>query len=263
MPFGYTWVGEVYDPGAIASSVASYINAGVHVINYCGHGSVDSWSTTKFYIGDINALTNGDKLPIIFSVACMNGKYDNGTCFAEAWLRKQNSGAVAALMSTINQDWEQPMRGQDYMNDLLTGGYDYGSNPGIGTSTDRGKTRIGSIVFNAFNLQLAEADPILSEAGPGAVETTNTWVLFGDGSLLVVAGADPPPCPPCSGDEVILENVTFASGSTCECVGTESITIRAGVIVESDADVTFRAPEVNIRPGFHARTGSVVRIMMQ
>ena len=42
-------------------------------------------------------------------------------CFAEKWLRATNSegeptGAIAALMSTINQSWNPPMLGQDEMN---------------------------------------------------------------------------------------------------------------------------------------------------
>ena len=91
---------------------------------------------------------------------------------------------MAAVMSTISQPWDPPMRGQDYMNDLLTGGYDYDANPGEGINTDHGKARLGSIVFNAFNLQIAEA-------GSGDVETTQTWILFGDGSLLVSGQSDP------------------------------------------------------------------------
>ena len=135
------------------------------------------------------------------------------------------------------------MRGQDYMNDLLTGGYDYDVNPGIGTSTNHGKTRLGSIVFNAFNLQIAEA-------GSGDVKTTQTWILFGDGSLLV---SDPKAssCPDCSGDERLLENITFKADSTCTCEGITSLTLGEGIIVESGASVTFQAPLVKIAPGYH------------
>jgi gingipain R len=175
---GYTNVYDEYDPGALASGTTNAVNEGVHVINYSGHGYIYGWATTGFDINDVNALTNGSMLPLIFSVACDVGAYNGDTCFAETWLRKQGGGAVSALMSTISQPWDPPMRGQDYMNDLLTGGYDYDSNPGEGTSTNHGKIRMGSIVFNAFNLQIAEA-------GSSDVETTQTWVLFGDGSMLV------------------------------------------------------------------------------
>ena len=51
----------------------------------------------------------------IISVACVNGNFVNSTCFAEAWLRAEDNdeptGAIATLMSTINQSWNPPMRG--------------------------------------------------------------------------------------------------------------------------------------------------------
>jgi hypothetical protein len=253
VPAGYT-VYDEYDPGASASGVASVVNGGVQVINYVGHGYMDGWVTSDFDSTNVNALTNGDKLPFIFSVACNVGEYQSGTCFAEAWQRKQNGGSVSTLMSTISQDWYPPMRGQDYMNDLLTGGYDYSTNPGTGTSTDSGKIRLGSIVFNAFNLQMAD-----TYANSGDVETTKTWILFGDGSLRVVGGEAPSPeCPDCSGEP--LTNITFQANSTCACTRTTPLTLGDEVIVESGATVTFEAPLVTVTPGFKAHNGSQVEI---
>ncbi len=72
-----------------------------------------------------------------------------------------------------------------------------------------------------------------------------------------------PPCPPCSGDEVNLTNITFPAGIPCECIGTISITIGAGVTVPNGAIVTFRAPIVYVNPGFHAEEGSTVSIKQE
>ena len=252
LPHGYTTVYDEYDPGASASGVTSAVNGGLHVINYTGHGSETAWGTTGYSNNDVYALSNGDKLPIIFSTACVVGLYSFWEeCFAEAWLRKQNGGAVSALMATIYQPWDPPMRGQDYMNDLLTGGYDYATNPGTGISTSHGKTRVGSIAFNAFNLQIAEA-------GIGDVNTTKTWVLFGDGSLQVVGGGASS-CPDCSGDEKVLENITFTANTTCTCTGITSLTLE-GVTVESGASVTFQAPLVRVTSGVRMEEGSKVEI---
>lgn len=176
----YTTQYKAYDPGASASSVSSAINSGVSVINYCGHGANNQFVTSGFSSSNVSSLSNGDKLPIVFSVACVNGQFHTTTCFAEYWLRKVGGGAVATIMSTINQDWVEPMIGQDYMNDLLTGGYSYGkntSNPGSGTNTDHGKTRFGSITFNAEALMLTEKSSSLS--------TLQTWTIFGDPALQV------------------------------------------------------------------------------
>ena len=250
VPAGYT-VYDQYDPTGTASGVASAVNQGVHVINYCGHGWMRGWSSPGggFSSTNVNALTNGSRVPFIFSVACSVGEYNGGTCFAETWLRKQNGGAVSAVMSTISQPWNPPMRGQDYMNDLLTGGYDYSTNPGTGISTDYGKTRLGSIVFNAFNLQIAEA-------GVSDVETTKTWVLFGDGSLRVTGQASST-CPDCSSGR--LENYTFKAGSTCTCTSATPLTL-VGVTVAKDASVVFKAPVVTVTSGVTLEEGSHVEI---
>ncbi len=67
-------------------------------------------------------------------------------------------------------------------------------------------------------------------------------------------------CPDCSGDEVVLENITFSSNTTCECVGNQFIIIGAGVVVESGATVTFKAPVVTGQDGFRAAGGATVHI---
>lgn len=179
VPNGWTSTHKEYAPGASASGVASAVNAGVHVVNYCGHGNASSWSTTGFSSSHVNNLSNGTKMPILFSVACLNGTYHRGTCFAEAWMRKKNGGAVATLMATISQPWVPPMIGQDYLNDLLSGGYDYSANPGSGTTTDHGKIRLGSLIFNAFNLWYSES------SSSSDLDTIKTWVLFGDPALQI------------------------------------------------------------------------------
>ncbi len=191
MAKGWTSVATAYDSPSTAplSACTTPVNAGLGVINYTGHGIHDGWATTGMNNTAVNALTNGSKTPIIFSVACVVGQYNTQTCFAEVWLRKQNGGAVAAVMSTIYQPWLPPMRGQDYMNDLLTGGYNYTANPGDGTNTDHGKPTIGAIAMNAFNLMLGESQDADS------VQTTQSWIIFGDATLKVAPGAVNPTKP--------------------------------------------------------------------
>ena len=176
-PFSYDFHHEVYAPGASASSVTTALNEGISIANYCGHGSNNSWVTTGFSNSNIASLSNENRLPFIFSVACVNGAFHSGECFAEAWLKKEGGGAVMTLMATINQPWQPPMRGQDYINDILTGGYDYSSNPGNGTSTEEGRTFLGSVVVNGLNLMYAES------SGTSDLETLQTWCTFGDCAL--------------------------------------------------------------------------------
>lgn len=164
------------------ADVRDGIHKGAHIINYTGHGHSTGWLTTGFSNDDIRVLKNKNNYPIIISAACLNGTYHNNTTsFAEAWLQKKDGGAVAALMATISQPWMPPMRGQDYMNDLLTGGFDYDNYPKQdGISTTEGRTTFGSITFNGLVLMYAEKSETEDR------ETLQTWVLFGDASLKVV-----------------------------------------------------------------------------
>jgi hypothetical protein len=167
--FTYTLVDQLYETtGATAAQVAAALNDGRSIVNYCGHGSTQSWGTTGFSNANVNALTNVGKLPFIISVACVNGDFAGNTCFAEAWLRAsqggQPTGAVATLMSTINQDWVPPMDGQDEMNDLLVA---------------EAKTSFGGIAFNGV-CKMVEID-----AGGSGAENGDTWHIFGDPSILL------------------------------------------------------------------------------
>ncbi len=180
-PFTYNSHKQNYDPGASASTLAGHINAGASTIAYCGHGSETSFVTTGFSNSNINSLTNGDKLPFIVSVACVNGTFHySSDCFAETWLRKSGGGAVVTLMSTINQPWTPPQRGQDYFYDILSGGFNYdndGISQTVGINTSEQRTHWGAIVVNSFVLMLKESNT------SSDLETIKTWTTFGDASL--------------------------------------------------------------------------------
>ena len=178
-PFTYDTENGNYGDNSTASTLAGHVNAGASTIAYCGHGAETYFVTTNYSNTNVNASTNGDRLPFIVSVACVNGKFNqNGDCFAEAWLKKENGGAVVTLMSTINQPWTPPQRGQDYFYDILVGGFNYNQYSGqSGINTNEQRTHWGSIVVNAFTLALTESST------SSDVETFQTWTTFGDASL--------------------------------------------------------------------------------
>ncbi len=167
--YGYTTVDQIYDPGATATQVSNAVNPGRGFINYCGHGSDTYWVTTNFNNTNANALTNDNMLPLIVSVACVNGNFVSQTCFAEAWMRSVNettnapAGAITFWGSTINQSWSPPMRAQDEVTDLLVGNL---------------KHRIGSLLFNG-------AHKMLEVYGSEGLADARTWTIFGDASLMV------------------------------------------------------------------------------
>ncbi len=149
--------------------VGTAINNGAGIINYTGHGSDNAWSTSGFSNTNIATLTNTEIQPFIWSVACVNGNFVSGTCFAEGWLRAtyngQPSGAIAAFMSTINQSWDPPMEGQDEMNEILCEHF----------PTNIKRTFGGLSINGCFKMNETYSD----------FEMTDTWTIFGDPSLMV------------------------------------------------------------------------------
>ena len=203
----YTTHYENYGANPSASQLAQYINQGVSTIAYCGHGSETSWVTTGFSNSNISSLTNGAKLPFIVSVACNNGTYDgSGDCFAEAWLKKENGGAIVTWMSSISQPWDPPMRGEDYFYDILGGGFDYSQYQGqSGINTTEQRTTWGSIVVNAACLMLTESQT------SSDIETAHTWCTFGDGSIQLRTKM---PVEVTASNEIMLIGVPFTTTIT-------------------------------------------------
>ena len=165
----YSGVGS----GTSANAISNDVNNGASIINYCNHGSQTSWAVAGYSNSHVDALVNDDKWPFIWSVACNNGEF-NGTCFGEAWLRATNetsgrpTGAVGGMFSWISQPWVPPMTGQDEMVDILTGW----------KSGDKYCHTFGGASLNG-SMYMLDMHP--SDNG----DTHNTWILFGDPSLMV------------------------------------------------------------------------------
>ncbi|NLH47034.1 MAG: hypothetical protein GX444_00365, partial [Myxococcales bacterium] len=94
---GFAWNGG-------ASDITAAVNGGTSFLTHRDHGDTDGWSDPAFVTNQVLALTNGDKQPIVWSINCLTGYFDNddknGECFSEAWERNVNGGAVGVLAST-------------------------------------------------------------------------------------------------------------------------------------------------------------------
>ncbi len=117
--YHYTEFDELYhfpSPADVAASVEEGRGLGL----YIGHGSPSSWSTSGFSVGNVHNLTNAGMLPVIWSVACVNGAFpDRDECFAESWLRKAGGGAVLFEGATTNERWVPPCDAQRGVIDAL------------------------------------------------------------------------------------------------------------------------------------------------
>jgi Peptidase family C25/Propeptide_C25/Secretion system C-terminal sorting domain/Peptidase family C25, C terminal ig-like domain len=182
LSYTYSNVEELYDgthPGTTdlpgnpnPTDVINSIQSGVSLINYTGHGNNNSFTTSGFSNNEINLLTNTGQLPFIWSAGCTNGNFTTAAvCMGESFLRARYNGkpagAVAALMSSVNQYWNPPMDAQDAMNAILT----------LNDTTHTTRT-FGGISFSGC-MQMND------HYGAAGALMTDTWHCFGDPSLEV------------------------------------------------------------------------------
>jgi len=178
--YTYEHVTELHGGGGGASptSISNTINDGVSIINYCNHGSETSWGVANYSTSHVNALVNDYKWPVVWSVACLNGKFNhggaNGECFAESWMRATDNttgvptGAIGGMFSWMSQPWIPPMYGQDEMVDIFT----------EWRSTDLFNHTLGGASLNG-NMN------VIDKSGSSGYDTHDTWILFGDPSLMM------------------------------------------------------------------------------
>ena len=104
--FGYNQVDTVYFPPTTGpEQILDAWNDGVGIVNYRGWGDAHGWHFPHFHVSDFDDgnLTNGNKLPIVFSFVCGTGKFDSSIdpSFCEALLTQGSisipTGAVAVV----------------------------------------------------------------------------------------------------------------------------------------------------------------------
>jgi len=75
--------------------ICSALDQGIFILNHRDHGMESGWGDPYFTTDDFNSFSNGELLPVVFSINCLTGKFDNNECFCEEFLRKADGGAVA------------------------------------------------------------------------------------------------------------------------------------------------------------------------
>jgi len=92
-------IGSTPNPTA---AIVDAFNRGSLLTNYVGHGSVEIWSDYVFDSNMATALTNGDKLPFVVTMNCLNGYFHDMFTYslAEALMNNANGGAIGVLASS-------------------------------------------------------------------------------------------------------------------------------------------------------------------
>jgi hypothetical protein len=147
------------DETATRQELLDQLNAGPALVNYLGHGSTEVWRGGLLTSADAQTLSNGQHLPVVVSMTCLNGFFHDvyTESLAEALLKADAGGAVAVWASSGLTSPSQ----QVVMNQTLV-----------------------DLIFNEPRLTLGEA----SRAAKAAVEDQDlrrTWMLFGDPTMRV------------------------------------------------------------------------------
>lgn len=156
---------------ATAANTAAAINNGRLLVSYRGHGSPTGWNTTGFSNTDVNALSNGAKLPVIISPTCLTGEYDYATsdCYSETWVK--GYGATAPLGAAAY--WGSARVSYGGYNDELSKG-------AFQDILESGDHVIGNVVNNA-KLHMLNA----YGADGTALLELHMFNLFGDPGLQI------------------------------------------------------------------------------
>ena len=170
--YNYINIDQAYDIyGTTPQQVYDAVNEGRGIINYAGHGSLNSWISSGFNIEDINSLQNVDRYPFIISVSCYTGASQFDLSMAETWLRANDNGnptgAIAVAASSTLMQWAPPMECQDEFNDILTETYN-----------DNEIFSFGGIFYNS-TLKMIES------YGDNGVEEAKYWHVYGDPSVMI------------------------------------------------------------------------------
>lgn len=152
-------------------NIANQINAGQVLVVYSGHGNTNIWGGSIFASDDsfaaagrgATSLTNGNKLPFLVVMDCLNGYFivpqPSGQSLAEAIVKAPNGGAVGSFASS-------------------------------GLTIPDGQHAMGTAMFQLLYPAGGSTIPI-GDAGRQAKVSTNdidvrrTWILFGDPTMKI------------------------------------------------------------------------------
>lgn len=90
-------------PAMNAAIVDELNQIGALFVNYVGHASVDRWAHERIFVNDdILSLSNGDRLPVVLSMTCLDGYYyyPGRPSLAEELIRADGHGAVSTFSPT-------------------------------------------------------------------------------------------------------------------------------------------------------------------
>jgi hypothetical protein len=140
------------------ADIVAAMNTGQLLVDYLGHGSVEIWSNPDvFNSADASALSNGNHLPFVVAMTCLNGYFHDvfTESLAEALMKAPNGGAIGVwTSSSLTQPDQQTIMNRELFRQL----------------------------FGAQSMTLGEA-VARAKAAATDPDVRKSWILFGDPSM--------------------------------------------------------------------------------
>ncbi len=143
------------------NQIVSQLNAGPMVVTYTGHGAPNLWAAAGVFRTESVASLNNEKLSIYLMMTCLNGYIlaANNDSIAEAFLKKENGGAIAVWASSGTTYPDKQLE----LSRALTRQM-FGENAGI--------YRLGDLIRTA-------------KQSANDLDAKRTWHLIGDPTIFV------------------------------------------------------------------------------
>jgi Peptidase family C25/Propeptide_C25 len=164
---------------ASTADISAAWNEGRFLFAHRGHGNTSAWDTPFFHSTHADALTNGAMLPVVLSINCSSGGFqDNETAWGTQALVNPNGGAVGVFGDTeVSPTWHNTQIAFGFADALLPRVL-----PAEGPAE---KQRVGDALVHGKN-RLAGISPPTTDGN-----TRNElylWHYFGDPSMQMWGG---------------------------------------------------------------------------
>ncbi len=83
--------------------IIANLNDGCLLVNYSGHGNINRWAKNLFSSSNVATLENGDMMPFVITLTCLNGFFphlDGTACMGDVFMRTAGKGAIASWAPT-------------------------------------------------------------------------------------------------------------------------------------------------------------------
>ncbi|HEX8745354.1 MAG TPA: C25 family cysteine peptidase [Thermoleophilaceae bacterium] len=180
---GFAWRGDGQD-------VTAAWNEGRFLIVHRDHGWSDGWGHPAFDTARVQALTNGERLPVLMSINCSSGAYDRDeTSFAKEALVKPGGGAVGVFGDTRDSP-------SSHNTQIALGFADALLPNVIAAEGPVARQRMGNALVHG-KLRLAGRWPPTTPRDPDhgdslSQDELHLWHYFGDPSMQIWGGGDAP-----------------------------------------------------------------------